>query len=460
MIEHTNNFGLSEKQINEAQDKYVLLESLLGSYLSMSELKKYREQVCQTLGISKRTLRRYIQKYQEKGLKALARKTRSDSGKYRVFSEEILVKAKYLLDQNPGRSVGMLLKLMEQDETLKDKVANISASTLYYYLNKAGYNAKNRERAILNKDSYRSFEADYANQMWQSDARHGIPLPNPCDPSKTRMTYCFVWLDDFSRKILFARYYWDEKLPSLDDSFRNAVLCYAIPEKIYLDNGSVYISNNFSFVVDAIGTRKIHHPPYSAWCKGKVEFIQKILKRIQGEFRLAGIKTLEELNATLNAWIEVEYNNKIHSSTGETPNARYRKSIEKHSPKRIRDLAWFNSLFLSRESRVINKYKQIKFKTNIYKIQSLPIGETIELRYDPFNLSEIQVFFKDKYYCNLKAYKLNSKEVQNIPEERKNDNNISKESQLYFSKIREKYLEQLKKQQSEISFSKLKNEDK
>ena len=452
MIKTTNNFGLNEKQIKQAEENYELIEPLLeiDSYLSNKKKREYREYVCQKLSISNRSLRRYIQKYKKNGIIGLARRTRSDSGTFRVFQDDILKKSIVLLNQNPYRSVGMLIKLMANDEDLKEKVKKISESTLYFYLKKAGYNAKNREKNKPDK-SYRSFEADFANQLWQGDARHGIPLINPGKSTKNKMTYCFVWMDDFSRKILFAKYYWDEKIPSLDDSYKQTVLRWGISSKIYVDNGSCYRSGNFSFLVDAIGTSKIHHPPYCAWCKGKVEFVQKIIKKYQREAMLAGIKTIEELNETLNAWIEVEYNNKIHSSTGQTPNDRYKKSIEKHPAKRIEDLIWFESLFLWKDERVIDKYKKISFKNNLYKIRGLAIGERIEIRYDPFDLTEIQVFYNEKYYCNLKAYKVTNKEIRNIPEEKKNQK-ISEESKLYFSKIREKHLEQKKQESNNMFF--------
>ena len=36
-------------------------------------------------------------------------------------------------------------------------------------------------------------------------------------------------------------------------------------------------------------------------------------KRFQSEAALAGFQTLEELNSAFSAWLEVEYNAKVHS---------------------------------------------------------------------------------------------------------------------------------------------------
>lgn len=90
------------------------------------------------------------------------------------------------------------MKLLEADEKVSEKVKRISPSTLYYHLKKDGYDFKNRGREEGVKSYYRRFEALYPNQLWQGDARHGIPLPHPQDPRKTRMSYLFAWVDDFS----------------------------------------------------------------------------------------------------------------------------------------------------------------------------------------------------------------------------------------------------------------------
>jgi hypothetical protein len=210
-------------------------------------------------------------------------------------------------------------------------------------------------------------------------------------------------------------------------------------------------------MVNSLGVRKIHHPPYCAWCKGKIEAVMKTIKRFQTEAHMAGFKTIEELNQTLQAWVEVEYNAKIHSSTGETPNTRWRNTLGTHPPRRISDLDHFNSLFLWREERTINKYAQIQFNKNFYKVQGLGIGETVEIRFDPFDLREIQLFHEGRFFCILKASKLVTEALTHIPEEKKKQD-ISPEAQFYFSKIREKYLERTRKELEDVYYYPLKEE--
>ena len=451
-------FNLNDRQLEEIQEKYAFLEPLLDDYLSSSEKREYSEAVKQSLQISDRTLRRYLQRFREEGIRSLTRKQRSDAGQMRLFSPEILTRATELLEQNNRRSIPMLMDLLRADKRVGEQAKMISPGTLYFHLKKTGHEFRGRGNAPPT-GTYRRFEADYPNQLWQGDARHGIPLPHPIKPGKRKMTYLFGWEDDFSRKIMDARYYWDEKLPRMEDVFRRCVLRWGLPTRLYLDNGRVYISNHFLTLVTSLGIKKIHHRAYAAWCKGKIENIMKTFKRFQSEAVLAGFHTLEELNSALSAWIEVEYNNKVHSGTGETPNERWANNIKKHPPRRITDIDAFNALFLWRIERTIDKFGTIRFQRNSYPIRGLPVGTNIQLRYNPFDLTQVQVHHEDRFYCVLRASKLSRKAILKMPEERKKSH-FSPEAADYFRRIREKANELNRQQADNFRYADIEEKEK
>lgn len=437
-----DEFDLTDEEFIDIQIKYILLEPLTSDYLTKEQKRDMRTEVCQKLGITKRTLRKYLQDFREKGAISLVRKPRKDKGVLRKVKPELIVKVKELLKQNPDRSIPLIMRLLAADSQTKGLVTDISAGSIYNQLRKEGYNL-HKERNSRMSQPFRKFAAEYCNQLWQGDARHGIMLPHPAKKGKQKRTYLFAWIDDYSRKILFAKYYWDEKLPRLEDCLRQAILRWGIPEKIYVDNGSVYISHQFTCIVNKIGIRKIHHPPYQAWCKGKVEAVMKRIKTFQKEAELAGFKTIDELNNTLIAWVEVEYNNKIHTSTGETPNNRFQKSVKSYPIQRITDIEAFNACFLWRDYRVINKYGVISFQTNTYRIRDIGCGEKVEIRFNPFDLTAVHIYFRKKYVTTVKAYKIARKEYPDIPEEqRKAQVTISEASAKYFKTVREKYMKE------------------
>jgi transposase InsO family protein len=445
----------NDRQLEEIQNKYALLEPLMDEYLDPAERRSYAEEVRQQLRVSRRTLRRYLQRYREQGIGALSRKSRSDAGRMRVFSQAILQRAQELLKQNPRRSVPMLMELLQADAALGEQVKKLSPSTLYCYLKKAGHQFRGTGSELPQQVVYRRFQAQYPNQLWQGDARHGIPLPHPTHPGKRKMTYLFAWVDDFSRKIMEARYYWDEKLPRMEDCFRRAVLRWGLPERLYCDNGRVYLSKHFLILTQDLKVKKIHHRAYASWCKGKIENLMKSLKRFQMEAALAGFRTLEELNSTLADWIEVQYNNKLHSGTGETPNERWTNNLCTHPPRRITDLEAFNALFLWRTEKTIDKFGTIRFHTNTYRLHGLAVGTTIELRYNPFDLSQIQIYHADHFYGILKASTLSRPALLAVPEERPDSSRFSPEAVEYFTRIRQKATELKRREAEELRYSAL-----
>jgi len=457
-MKSTSMIDPNDEELERIEGRYELLEPLLDDYLSDAQKREHAQTVRTRLRISGRTLRRYLKRLREQGPRALVRAKRSDAGKLRLFCSAILIKAQELLKQNPRRSVPMLMKLLEQEPQLAERIKRISSSTLYYHLRKAGHQFRGADKeppaAVYNR-----FQADFPNQLWQGDARHGIPLPHPAKPRTSKMTYLFAWVDDFSRKIMDARYYWDEKLPRMEDCFHRAALRWGVPQRLYCDNGRVYLSRHFLLVVSDLGIKKIHHPAYAAWCKGKVESVMKSLKRFQSEAVLADLKTIEELNATLAAWVEVEYNGKIHSGTGESPNERWRHNILHHPPKRITDIDAFNALFLWRVKRSIDKFGSVRFQRNCYRIHALPVGSEVELRYNPFDLSEVRLYHLGNFHSILTASSLKRKALLKVPQE-KPASGYSPEAAEYFRRIREKATEISREQAEQFRYTDLDTDDK
>jgi putative transposase len=451
--------SLSDKQILELEERLRYVEPIASECIDAPEKTHLRKEACRLLSVNERTLRKWVASYRDGGPLALVRKERSDNGKPRRISDLVVEKAVELLNENPYRSVRFVLGLLRKEPgDIGILSAEIKSCTLYHHIKKTGFSFK-RARSYRRNRVYRKFEAEYACLLWQGDARHGISLPHPEKPNKTKMTYLYAWVDDYSRKIMHAQYFWDEKLPRLEESLRKAILRWGIPEKLYCDNGATYASRHFTLIVGNIGSRKIHHPPYQAWCKGKIEIIMNGILSFQREIQLAGVTTIEELNSTLYAWIEMEYNQKLHSSTGQTPNERFRQSIQKHPPKRVTNLDTFNSYFLWEEERVITKYGYISLNKNQYRIRDVGIGEKILVRYDPYDLQEVYVYYKQKLLGKVKAYKFNTPEFTDVPQESKAPKHkVSRAARRYFENVREKYQQAMQSKNDAFS-NILKKED-
>ena len=289
------------EQIPEAvmeafSERLRLVELLLDPHLGSADKRAERRRYCEQHRVGARTIRGYLHRYRKQGPRGLLfYRPRPTSP--RVHDPKVRAKLLALVNELPTRSVPQLRKLLAADDQLGSKINRISDRTIYRFLAEQGLTQAVRYRMLAedSRSSYRSFEAPHSLALLQADARDGIWLDTPQGRKKT---YLFLWIDDFSRKILFGKYYFNEKLPALMDSFRYCVLRYGVPARCYVDNGRVYISRHMLAILVELLVKQVRHPPYQSYCKGKVEAANKIIKnQFQREAQVAGMRTLDELNS-------------------------------------------------------------------------------------------------------------------------------------------------------------------
>jgi putative transposase len=451
---------IDQTELEAYQRRVALVETLLDENIDEAERQQLRRVYCNTQGVSDRTIRNYMHRYRRDGARGLLFYRHRKAPSARVHDEALGAKILALIEDRPRRTVPQLRRLLSSDVEYASRIAHVSDRSIYRFLCEHGLTQKARlaTRPDGREAAYRRFEADYSLQLVQGDARDGIWLPAQPGDTKTRKTYLFAWVDDYSRRILHAQYFWDEKLPRMEETFKIMVLRWGIPEKLYLDNGSVYIAKQFARILADLGIRKIHHGPYQAWAKGKVEAVMKTLKQeFQAEAQQAGFVTLEELNTALWAWIDVAYNRRNHSSTGEAPEQRFVNGLPP-THRRLEDLSWFENLFLQQETRTVTKYGDIKLEGNQYKTTARQ-GSVVEVRYNPFDLKKVWRFEKGVAVETLGVKNLLHESAHSIAEETQAaPKKTSREASQYFQVLRERQ-QALLAQQQKIPYSKLKDSE-
>jgi transposase InsO family protein len=396
----------------------------------------------------------YVSRYRKDGHQAFLRRPAADPSP-RIRDEALAERVLELVREKPWRTVPAVRRLLSADSRFHDAITRVSNRTLYRFLDEHGLSLDSRRMLLRDekKTSYRRFEAPRSLALVQGDARDGIWLTGP--DNVKRKTYLFAWLDDYSRKLLYAQYYFDEKLPRLEDSFRHMVLRWGIPEKVYLDNGSVYVSHQFAWILAELAIKKIHHPPYQAHCKGKIESMNKTIEsEFQSEAQHAGFTTLDELNTALWAWIDLEYNARVHSSTGQAPDKRFAEGLPSDH-RRVTDIEWFEALFLMRETRTVTKYGMLKLLGNEYRIISAPHGASVEVRFNPFDLSRLYVFERGKCIETIEPKRMKNRVAPRIPEEKKSSPAATTAGAQWFETLRRKHLEMMRERTSAIPYAKL-----
>jgi putative transposase len=154
------------------------------------------------------TILRWVRMYQDGNGKpqALYPRGRCDQGKSRAMDEETACALVGLRKALPKAPVPSLIEEMYRRQLVTPGVI-LALTTLYRFLHREGLMNLTQRPAV----DRRRFEAELPNDIWQSDTMHG---PKMQLEATQRKTYLFAFLDDHSRLIAHAQFYWSEALDS------------------------------------------------------------------------------------------------------------------------------------------------------------------------------------------------------------------------------------------------------
>ena len=379
--------------------RYGLVAPLLFTPPAPGELERaLREIASQTYQIpgSKRTrvgvstVRRYLRTYQRAGFNALHAQPRADAGQVKAFAPEVLEKAIALREEQPARTTPMVVELLKRDPDL-NLTQPPNVHTLTTHLRRHG---KTRRLLAKAPQVYRRFERDQVNALWQGDAMVGPWLPDPDVPGRKKRAHLFGFLDDHSRLIPYAEFFWEEALPRLERVLKVGILRRGLPHALYVDNGKVYVAQQFAAACATLGIQTLHATPYRPEGKGKMErFWSTLQVQFLPEVDVSQITTLDDLNQSFWAWLECLYHRQIHSETQQTPLERYRAGVAQVRPA---DPEVLRKAFLWRETRKVRKDATLSLQGNTYQVDPAYAGRTLELRFDPFDLARVELFLDSR----------------------------------------------------------------
>jgi transposase InsO family protein len=385
----------NERDTEIALFRYGLIAPLLFSPIPAGQVEKALRQTASqnyTIPYSTRkrigitTLRRYLKQYREGGFEALLPQERVDKGVPRALTPEVLEKAVALRQEQPDRTTPMLVELLKRDPDLNFS-QTLNAHTLTTHLRQKG---KTRRLLGQSTRAFHRFERDEVNDLWQGDSMVGPWLPDPTQPGKKKRAHLFCFLDDHSRLIPHAEFFFEEALPRLERVLKVAILKRGLPRALYVDNGQVYHATQFAAACASLGIFCKHAAPYSPESKGKQErWFKNVRLQFLPEVETSGIATLADLNESFWAWLELVYHRNVHSETGQSPLERYQAGI---AQVRQADPEVLRKAFLWREKRRMRKDGRVELQGNTYRVDPHFVQRQIELRFDPFDLSVLEVW--------------------------------------------------------------------
>lgn len=316
---------------------------------------------------------------------------------YRAGGYEALVpKPKRVMARTPGRVIELAIALKRErpDRTAAQIHAIMTAAgeqvpcarTLQTHLSRAGLN--HRADGRTPSKVYGRFEAAAPNELWTGDGLHGLKLA-----ATGRRAVLLGFIDDHSRMLVGWRWVSGEDVFGLEAALRPALMARGVPEAVLVDRGSAFVSSNLLRACAVLGAKLIHASPRAATTKGKIErFWRTCRDRFLVELEERNDLDLAELNRLFQAWLEVVYHRRVHGETGQTPLTRFAAV----APPALPTLALLREAFLWSETRVVTKTATVSLFGNDYAVDAALAGRRCELLFDPFDLTSIEVRFRDR----------------------------------------------------------------
>lgn len=345
------------------------------------------------------TMRVWIRRYRLHGLEGLMDKRRPTRPQKRKLTGEQRQLITKLKREVPERSVDRIIGIAEKTQLVEPDL--LKRSTVHRVLQQEGISA--RKARVPDAHDLDRFEADSANDLWQSDMLVGPYLPDPERGGKTRRTYLYLFMDDQSRLILHGRFSFKGDLPALELVFRRALQKYGVCKRVYYDNAQTYRSHHMQHITAALGIHRIvFTTPYRPMGHGKIEALNGYIRNaFLAELKASRIKTLDGLNEAFCAFADYEYNKRNHGETGQTPWARWHENIEKI---RYVDEETLRNAFLWREQRTPDKTGVFSLFGTRYQVEPKLARRRVEVRYDPEEMSQVEVWHNGRFVQRVSPF--------------------------------------------------------
>ena len=373
-----------------ATERVQLLSPLLAEGIDAAKVRQIKARICEQTGISERTLRRYLAQYQADGFSGLKPKGKSPNHNRETIAPDILEQAILLRREVPGRSIAQLIQILEWEGRVDP--GQIKRSTLQEKLAGRGYSTRQMRMYADSGVATRRFQQKYRNRLLHSDIKYGPYLPIGPDGAK-KQVYLVTFIDDATRFVLHGEFYPTLDQVIIEDCFRRAIAKYGIPESVYFDNGKQYRTKWMTRACSKLGIRLLFAKPYSPEATGKVERFNRVVDNFLAEAALEKPQTLDKLNTLFWVWLDECYQNKPHSALGEkaSPHTAYQSDKK---PLRFLDPAVVANAFLHCEERKVDKAGCISFAGQKYEAGISFIGCTVDVIYDPADISELTIEYQ------------------------------------------------------------------
>lgn len=325
--------------------------------------------------------------YRRDGFDGLFPKPRSDSGIPRNLPDTAIAEIYRLKGQFPKANATMIYHKLIAEGFLRPEGASLSTVQRFIKNNDL------KELRVLNAKDRKAFEEEFPCMMYQADTCHSVYIT---ENGVKRKTYLIHVVDDYSRLIVGARFFYEDNSYNFQQVLKEAIARFGLCKKLYCDHGSTYENGQLKKICIAAGIVELHAPVRDGAAKAKVERSFRTIKDtwLHG-FDTANVDSLAQLNTRLQDYVNMR-NNSINRDIGCTPLERYRKHMDKVRFPKSRE--WLEECFMNRIIRKVANDSTISIDKVSYDVPMQFIAMKVEVRFLPDRMGEAYLFYEGRHY--------------------------------------------------------------
>lgn len=331
--------------------------------------------------VSRKTLDRWIRTRRRGGFDALVPTARRVEPR---TDAAVLALAVSLKKENPRRTAAQVRRILTEASPQQVVPAE---RTLQRHFAARGLNIGPDGRPPKVRGR---FEAERINEIWTADTLHGPRVAG-------RKAFVQAIIDDHSRLLVDYQCTYRDDAARFMILFRHAIATRGVPSTLYVDNGSPFVDEALLRTCARLGIRVTHSAPGEPEGRGKVERAfrtvrEQFLVEVHGEVdNPVGhyVADLAAMGEALRLWVTRVYHRQVHSETGHSPLQRWADG----DPPVLPTPEQLRRAFAWTVARRVRKNARVELEGNRYKVDDALARRDVELHYDPFDLTDIEVYW-------------------------------------------------------------------
>jgi len=327
--------------------------------------------------LSEACIRKWLSLYRKHGKEGLLPKRRRDAGACRALSKAEAALFLNHLEANPHLTAIAVLKKLKAEGKISSNPSSSSISRLV-----RSANLQRAKRLQIGEQEQKlKFDFFAPLECVQVDCMYAVKIPD--DKGKRRHAVLMAFLDDATRRVLYASFSFSENSLRFEAGIKHILAAHGRIGRLYCDNGSSFVGMQSQRILDVLGVVLVHSRPYKPAGRGKVErFFRTSREQFFRPLDSGSVTNLADLELRFHNWLESEYHRSAHRGLGgKTPlEAWVEKAHHIIPPDPAVDL---DAVFWHEVSRKVHRDSTITLEGVLYEVPSEFVGERINLRYDP-----------------------------------------------------------------------------